>query len=159
MNNNQQLTRSNPQALSIGGITVIVPDDYEWSRATAAAMTLLNFAHPNQPMTRETLAAYDVILRNFHPDLAAAAAQETLARVKWFPKPQEIAESARNILTLITSRGMYATDKAGYERKESIKTWELDMLEDTRDFIQRAKTERELKAEIAAWSRRREVGG
>lgn len=158
---NKQLTQAAPdRALTIaGGITVSIAEGYQWSLSTAAAFALLASAHPQTALTEMSISAYDAILHNYPPALAAAAAQETLARVKWFPKPQEIAESARNILTLITSRGMYATDKAGYERKESIKTWELDMLEDTRDFIQRAKTERELKAEIAAWSRRREVGG
>lgn len=148
----------NSRSLMIGGgITVSIAPGYRWSLSTAAAFALLGSAHPQTDLDDMTISAYDAILRNYPPALAAAAAQEALARVKWFPKAQEIAEAARNLMALITSRGMYATDKAGRERKEAIKTWALDMLEDTQDFIQRAKTDRQLNAEIAAFARRREV--
>lgn len=161
MSNQQIATRQTPaQSFSIGsGITVSVASDTKWSLSTAAAMLLIGPAHPDKKIDEMTLSAYDVILRNYPPALAAAAAEETLARVKWFPKPQEIAESARMILSLITAKGMYATNEAARERREKIRVWEMDCLEDTRDFIQRARTERELRAEIAAFTRRREIGG
>lgn len=139
------------------GITVVISHDAKWSRSTGAALVLLAAAHPKTDLDDMTLSAYDVILRNYPPELAAAAAQETLARCKWFPKPQEIAESARNLLTLIHSRGMYATDEAGRKRRDAIRTWELDMLEDTRDFIALAKNDKRLRAELASFARMREA--
>lgn len=119
------------------GVKVVVASNAQIKPHVAGALALCFANHPKEQVPAETLLMYDAALSHFDTELLKVATVETLYRQKWFPKPAELADAARKITTLITSKGMYLKDDASRKRIAEIRAWEKDIHPATESFIQR----------------------
>jgi hypothetical protein len=118
------------------GMSITVPQNVTIAPHVAGAMAICFAHHPNADLPPESVLMYHEQLKHFDAEMLKVATYEFLSRSTWFPKPNEIARTARFIDTLITSKGMYLKDDASRKRIQEIRCFERDMRHETVAFIQ-----------------------
>jgi hypothetical protein len=117
------------------GVKVVVASNAQIKPHVAGALALCFANYPKEQVPAETVMMYDAALSHFDTELLKAATIEALYRKPFFPRPAELADVARKIETLITSKGMYLKDDASRKRIAEIRAWQQDVHPATLAFI------------------------
>jgi hypothetical protein len=125
------------EIVKYAGMSITVPQSVTVAPHVAGALALCFAHHPKEQLPPESILMYHAQLEHLDAEMLKVAAMEFLSRSTWFPKPNEIARTARFIDTLITSKGMYLKDDASRKRIAEIRCFERDMRPATVEFIQR----------------------
>lgn len=115
--------------------TRLDPEAPTMPKHVAGAMAIAFAAHPKEQLPDITIALWGKAFADTSQPLLTAAVFETIQRVKWFPKVQEVQEAVSMIERLITGRGMYDTSKEGRERFRKVIEWRNTAHEATLAFI------------------------